>query len=92
MVLCYNKEANKELFIGMKKNFLLLIGLLVGVCFEAKAQYDPSLTHYWMLEPQFNPATVGVKPNKRVVGCYSNQLSGYTDNPKTMFLGADMPL
>lgn len=57
----------------------------------AKGQYDVAFNHFWMMEPQFNPAAVGVTPNLRIIGCYSNQMTGYTDNPKTMFIGADLP-
>ena len=76
----------------MKKSLYIIIGLLCLLSAEVKAQYDPAFTHYWMLEPQFNPAAVGIRPNLRVIGAYSNQMSGYSNNPKTMFVGADMPL
>lgn len=75
----------------MKLYLLLLSGVFL-VLVKASAQTDVAFSHYWMMEPQFNPAAVGVTPHLRVLGCYSNQMSGYTDNPKTMFLGADMPL
>lgn len=78
-------------FIGMKKFRVILATLLVVLAVDVKAQYDPSFAHYWMMEPQFNPAAVGVKPTLRVIGAYSNQLSGYQNNPKTMFFSADMP-
>lgn len=74
----------------MKRIFFFLIWttfFVSSVC----AQTDVAFTHFWMMEPQFNPAAVGIRPNLRVMGCYSNQMSGYTDNPKTMFLGADTP-
>lgn len=74
----------------MKRIFFFLIWMTFAVL-PACAQTDVAFTHFWMMEPQFNPAAVGIRPNLRVMGCYSNQMSGYTDNPKTMFLGADMP-
>lgn len=76
----------------MNKSFLLFMVLWVVLCFQIKAQYDPSFTHFWMLESQYNPAAVGIKSNLRVSGCYSNQMSGYSNNPKTMFVGLDLPL
>ena len=59
---------------------------------EAKAQYDPSFSHYWAMEPSFNPAAVGKESKLNVAGAYNMTLTGFEHNPKTMYIGADMPL
>jgi len=59
---------------------------------EAKAQYDPSFSHYWAMEPSFNPAAVGKEQKLNVAGAYNMTLTGFEHNPKTMYIGADMPL
>lgn len=76
----------------MTRNGLLWILALSLWVTGVRAQLDVPFTHFWMVTPQYNPAAVGTSPMLRVIGCYSNQFAGYTDNPKTMYVGADMPL
>ena len=59
---------------------------------SVKAQYDPSYSHYWAMEPSFNPASVGKDNKLNVVGAYGLDFSGYEHNPNTFYVGADMPL
>ena len=58
----------------------------------ARAQYDVSFGHYWAMEPSFNPAAVGKEAKLNVAGAYAAQLAGFEHNPKTMYIGADMPV
>ena len=74
----------------MKRFFLVTIGLLIAAT-RVCAQYDPSFAHYWALEPSFNPAAVGKEAKLNVAGAYSLQLAGFENNPKTMYVAADMP-
>ena len=57
-----------------------------------RAQYDVSFSHYWAMEPSFNPAAVGKEGKLNVAGAYATQLAGFENNPKTMYVGADMPV
>ena len=75
----------------MKGYVLIIIMIFCSCQLTVKGQYDVAFNHFWMMEPQFNPGAVGTTPNLRINGCYSNQMSGYTNNPKTMFIGADLP-
>ena len=75
----------------MQRRILLLTVVLLTM-FEAKAQYDPSFSHYWAMEPSFNPAAVGKEQKLNVAGAYNMTLTGFEHNPKTMYIGADMPL
>ena len=57
-----------------------------------KAQYDPSYSHYFSMEPSFNPASVGKENQLNVVGAYALDFAGFEHNPNTFYVGADMPL
>ena len=65
--------------------------LLLACSLEASAQYDPSFSHYWAMEPSFNPAAVGKESKLNVAVAYNMTMVGFTHNPKTMYVAADMP-
>ena len=65
--------------------------LLSLAAVTVRAQYDVSFGHYWAMEPSFNPAAVGKEDKLNIVGAYANQLSGFENNPKTMYAAVDMP-
>ena len=65
--------------------------LLSLAAVTVRAQYDVSFGHYWAMEPSFNPAAVGKEDRLNIVGAYANQLSGFENNPKTMYAAVDMP-
>ena len=58
----------------------------------ARAQYDPSFSHYWAMETSFNPAAAGKESKLNVAGAYNMTLTGFENNPRTMYIAADMPL
>ena len=64
----------------------MLLGLV-----EASAQYDPSFSHYWAMETSFNPAAAGKEAKLNVTGAYNMTMAGFEDNPRTMYISADMP-
>lgn len=55
-------------------------------------QYDASFSHYWALEPSFNPAAVGKEMKINVAAAYNLALAGFENNPKTMYAGGDLPV
>lgn len=67
------------------------MGLLCLGLGEAQAQYAPSYSHYWAMEPVFNPAAAGKDPMLNVTGAYNMSLTGFKRNPKTMNFAADLP-
>ena len=69
----------------------VLVISFLGI-FVAKAQYDPSYSHYFSMEPSFNPASVGKENQLNVVGAYALDFAGFEHNPNTFYVGADMPL
>ena len=69
-----------------------ILAAAVATCVGAHAQYDPAYTHYWMMEPSFNAATVGKDDKLNITAAYSMQMTGFRHAPKTMYAAADMPL
>jgi len=56
-----------------------------------RAQYDPHFSHYFDMETEYNPAAAGKETKLNIVGAYALSLAGYENNPRTMYLAADMP-
>ena len=74
-----------------KRLFLIVILMSLAVI-SVKAQFDPSYSHYWAMEPSFNPATVGKDNKLNVIGAYALDFAGYEHNPNTFYVGGDMPV
>ena len=74
----------------MFRRYTILL-LLSLAAVTVRAQYDVSFGHYWAMEPSFNPAAVGKEEKLNAVVAYAAQLSGFENNPKTMYAAADMP-
>ena len=66
--------------------------LLLSATVSVWGQYDVSFGHYWAMEPSFNPASVGKESKVNVTAAYNMTMAGFTHNPKTIYVGADMPL
>jgi len=58
---------------------------------SVRAQYDPSFSHYFNLESSYNPAAAGKDPKMNIEAAYNLGLVGFENNPKTMYISADMP-
>ena len=78
-------------YIYVHRLKLLLVGVLLLMCGKAMGQYDVSFSHYWTMEPYFNPAAVGKLPKINVSAAYALNFAGFENNPKTMYLSGDMP-
>ena len=70
---------------------ITLLGVLLTVLMKASAQQDVSFAHYWAMEPSFNPAAIGKTSLINVTGAYAMSMTGFENNPKTMFFAGDMP-
>lgn len=81
-----------ERYNSVSKRIQLIIVVLIALLPEARAQYDPSFSHYWAMETSFNPAAAGKDPMLNVIGAYNMALTGFEHYPKTMYISADMPL
>ena len=73
------------------KRFMILLTVLATAFSGARAQYGASFSHYFDLEPSFNPATVGKRPKANVTAAYALDMAGFEHNPRTMFISGDMP-
>jgi len=69
----------------------LIVALTTLVSLGARAQYDVPFSHYWDMEPYFNPASVGKEAKLNVVGAYALNFAGFEHSPRTMYFGGDMP-
>ena len=74
----------------MQKKLILIIGLLC-LCLKAAAQNDASFGQYWNVMPYYNPATVGKQSKVNVAVAYQMNLVGFENNPRTMYIAADLP-
>lgn len=76
----------------MKKyRLVILSALLVLVSMKAGAQYDPYFSHYYDMQPVYNPATVGKQDKLNVIGAYAMTLAGFENAPKTFVVEGDIP-
>ncbi len=75
------------------RKFLYIFPLLCLCIFNnAQAQYDVHFTHYWNMQNFYNPAGAGATGKLHAFAAYSNQLTGFTNNPKSMLINVDAPL
>lgn len=67
--------------------------LVVAMAFatEARAQYDVFFSHYFDMEPSFNPAAIGKDPKLNITAAYAMDLVGFEHNPQTAYISGDMP-
>ena len=56
-----------------------------------KAQYDVAFSHYFDMEPSFNPASVGKYDKLNINAAYAMDMAGFEHNPQTMYAAADIP-
>lgn len=76
----------------MKKfQYILILLCLISVT-DIKAQFDAHFTHYWNMLNFYNPAGAGATGKLHAFAAYSNQLTGFTNNPKSMLINGDLPL
>ena len=75
----------------MFKRYCAIVTAAVLVSAGAKAQYDASFSHYWAIEPSFNPAAVGKESKINVAAAYAKTLAGFENSPATMYAGGDLP-
>ena len=75
----------------MKKILIFTVVLLCALT-EVHAQYDVHYTHYWNMQNFYNPAGAGATKKMHIFAGYSNQMSGFENNPKSMLFNLDAPL
>ena len=73
-----------------KRFYILTLVFLLGIT-SGYAQYAPSFSHYFDMEPSFNPASVGKQAKINVNVAYALDMAGFEHNPRTMYAAADLP-
>ena len=76
----------------MFRRFLIILWAVLTVVETAQAQQEPSFSHYWAMEPSFNPAAAGKEKLLNVVGAYNMTMVGFEHNPRTMYVAGDAQL
>ena len=74
------------------KKWLIILMLAIGAFTAVRAQYDVHFTHYWKMLNFYNPAGAGAGQKMFAYAAYSNQLSGFENNPKSILLNIDAPI
>ncbi len=69
----------------------VLLSLFSLVCFAAIAQQKPQFSQYMLNKFNDNPAYGGLERSLSIYTSYRDQYSAFTGNPRTFYLGADMP-
>ena len=64
--------------------------LLLAIPMVTRAQYDVVFSHYADMQSSFNPAAIGKDPKLNINAAYALQMAGYTHNPNTAYISADI--
>lgn len=80
-----------SVILYVQKRIIPIVMLLTLAAMSARAQYDATFSHYWAMETSFNPAAAGKESKVNVTGAYAMTLTGFENNPRTMFFSADLP-
>ena len=70
---------------------IVLASALMLATMGARAQYDPYFSHYFDMQPSFNPAAVGKEAKLNITGTYAMSMAGFENSPQTMVFSGDMP-
>ena len=76
----------------MLKRLLIIIVTVLALPSAVNAQWDAQFSDYTTLKSLYNPAVSGTNGMLDVAAAYSMQMVGYDDAPKTMYLGANLPI
>ena len=75
----------------MYRRFIISFVLAFMAFAEAWSQYDVAFSHYFVMEPSFNPAAVGKESKINVTAAYNMSMVGFRHNPNTMYVAGDIP-
>lgn len=75
----------------MYRRYFIILATVLLACLNVQGQYDPYFSHYWDMEPSFNPAAIAKEMKINAVGAYALTMAGFERNPNTMYLSGDMP-
>ena len=80
--------------MGLKRTIqkCALWAVLMLASQAVSAQNEVQFSDYTRLKSYYNPAVSGTEGKLNVVAAYSMQFVGFEDAPKTMYVGADLPI
>ena len=88
----YNKLGMRIVIVNVWKR-IGIIAMMSGLALVgARAQYDAAFSHYFDMEPSFNPAVVGKQGLLNVTGVYALGFAGVRHHPRSVYLAGDAPL
>lgn len=70
---------------------IVLASALMLATMGTRAQYDPYFSHYFDMQPSFNPAAAGKEAKLNITGTYAMSMAGFENSPQTMVFSGDMP-
>lgn len=70
---------------------IMLAVALMLLPLAVHAQYDPYFSHYFDMQPSFNPAAAGKDTKLNITGTYAMSMAGFENAPQTAFISGDMP-
>ena len=76
----------------MKRFVSITLFACLVLSVNLQAQTDAHFTHFLEVENLYNPAAMNRNGLANVAGSLSMQMTGYTNAPVTMFVGANMPI
>jgi len=68
---------------------MLTMAVMLWPAASAYAQQEPEFAHYFELEPQYNPASVGKSTQLAIIAAYQSHATSYDDAGGTMFVSAN---
>ncbi len=78
-------------YFNVYRRKFVIIAFAVLASIGARAQYDVPFSHYWDMEPYFNPGAVGKEAKINVAAAYAMNFVGFEHSPRTMYVGGDLP-
>lgn len=75
----------------LKRLFIITALMVINVAVMC-AQWDVQFSDYTTLRSFYNPAVAGTDGMLDIAATYSIQMAGYDDAPRTMYLGATLPV
>ncbi|MDY4407686.1 MAG: type IX secretion system membrane protein PorP/SprF [Prevotella sp.] len=76
----------------MQQRIIIILSIMLLSVTKTSAQYDVSFSHFWDMEPYYNPAAAGKENKLNIAAAYAMSFTGFENNPKSMYIGADMPI
>lgn len=79
-------------YITVLRRIIFISVFMLLALSEVRAQYDVPFSHYWDLETYYNPAAAGKQKQLNIGAVYALSFAGFEHNPRSMYVGADMPV